>query len=73
MPELRGIEPMPEQERPEIILQPLWGKPFTALVEADQGGHGGGDVRLLEDLFAPARSPDPLGARRATATARARS
>jgi len=61
MPELRGTEPLAEQARPEIILQPLWGKPVVVPVETDAGGHGGGDVRLLEDLFVPGRQPDPLG------------
>ncbi len=60
MPELRGTEPLTEQARPEIILQPLWGKPVVVPVEVDAGGHGGGDVRLLEDLFIPGRQPDPL-------------
>lgn len=61
MPELRGTEPLPAQARPEIILQPLWGKPVVVPVETEAGGHGGGDVRLLADLFAPERAPDPLG------------
>ena len=61
MPELRGTEPLTERSRPEIILQPLWGKPVAVPVEVEAGGHGGGDVRLLADLFAPERSHDPLG------------
>lgn len=61
MPELRGSEPLPEQSRPEIILQPLWGKPIVVPIEAGTGGHGGGDIRLLEDLFGLERQPDPLG------------
>jgi hypothetical protein len=60
MPELRGTEPLPEQSRPEIIFQPLWGKPVAVPIEVDAGGHGGGDVRLLADLFAPDPAPDPL-------------
>jgi predicted dehydrogenase len=61
MPELRGTEPLPEETRPEIIVQPLWGKQAIVPIEQDAGGHGGGDVRLLEDLFAPERPHDPLG------------
>jgi predicted dehydrogenase len=60
MPELRGTEPLPEEIRPEIIYQPLWGKQAIVPIEVKAGGHGGGDVRLLEDLFAPERPDDPL-------------
>jgi hypothetical protein len=42
------------------VLRPLWGKPLTIAVPAEVGGHGGGDVRLLEDLFTPERPRDPL-------------
>jgi predicted dehydrogenase len=61
MPELRGTEPLPERDRPEIVLQPLWGRPVAVPVATEAGGHGGGDVRLLADLFARERPPDPLG------------
>lgn len=61
MPELRGLEPLQKHDRPEIILHPLWGKPYAVPIEMGQGGHGGGDVRLLEDLFARERPADPLG------------
>ena len=60
MPELRGGEPLIEAERPEIIVQPLWGRPVAVPYETGQGGHGGGDVRLLADLFEPEKQPDPL-------------
>jgi len=60
MPELRGGEPIRETTRPEIIVQPLWGKPVAVPYETGQGGHGGGDVRLLADLFESERQPDPL-------------
>ena len=63
MPGLRDLAPLPERERPEIVLRPLWGKPLVVPVqeETGAGGHGGGDVRLLADLFSPERPPDPLG------------
>ena len=61
MPELRGSEPLAEAERPEIIVQPLWGKPVAVPYASGQGGHGGGDIRLLADLFELERQPDPLG------------
>ncbi len=37
---------------PEIMFQPHWGKPQVITYEqGDKGGHGGGDVRLLDDVF----------------------
>lgn len=46
----------------QLRLCPHWEKPRIIEVEEGQGGHGGGDVRLLDDLFGPPRSePDPLG------------
>ncbi len=46
---------------PEIIFQPLWGKPQS--VDFDKGdlaGHGGGDAKLLWNLFIGVED-DPLG------------
>jgi predicted dehydrogenase len=48
-------------ESETITLRPLWGKPLAIAVPSEAGGHGGGDTRLLEDLFSPRRSADPLG------------
>jgi hypothetical protein len=46
---------------PEIIFQAHWGKPQVISYEQnDKGGHGGGDVRLLDHLFRGAKN-DPLG------------
>ncbi len=45
---------------PEIIFQPHWGKPQVITYERAVGGHGGGDVRLLNDLFLGV-TEDPLG------------
>ena len=46
---------------PEIIFQPLWGKPVEFTYEvSDKGGHGGGDVLLLDHVFRGAEN-DPLG------------
>ena len=59
--ELRGLERVQQPERPEIILHPLWGKPYAVPVETGTGGHGGGDVRMLDDVFGLERQPDPLG------------
>jgi len=35
-----------------------WEKPELIEVEEGEGGHGGGDVRLLKDLFAPDQQED---------------
>lgn len=40
-----------ENTTPEIILQNHWCKPVEITFEEGVGGHGGGDVRLLKDLF----------------------
>ncbi|MCF7838026.1 MAG: Gfo/Idh/MocA family oxidoreductase [Candidatus Marinimicrobia bacterium] len=44
-----------------ITVFPHWEKPYTVEPPAAIGGHGGGDAPLLADLFAPGRTPDPLG------------
>lgn len=52
MPGMRELEGKKETLVPEIIFQPLWGKPQVIDYEkGDLGGHGGGDVRLLNDVF----------------------
>ena len=44
----------------KIILRPLWGIPKEITVtEGSEGGHGGGDSRLLHDIFVPSKK-DPL-------------
>jgi len=51
-----------EETRTELF--PLFGDPVEIEVATGEGGHGGGDARLLEDVFAPrseADRPDPLG------------
>ncbi len=45
---------------PEIIFQPHWGKPQEITYEKGSGGHGGGDPKLLSDVFRGA-TDDPLG------------
>jgi len=54
---------MNEEEKAEhsesITLQKLWGKPQEITWEVPEGGHGGGDARLLKDVFLGA-GDDPL-------------
>jgi predicted dehydrogenase len=45
-----------------ITVRPHWREPRRVPFEqGPDGGHGGGDVRLLADLFGGARADDPLG------------
>lgn len=52
LPGMRELEGDKKSLVPEIIFQPIWGKPQIITYEqTDKGGHGGGDVRLLKDIF----------------------
>jgi hypothetical protein len=53
-----GYSSLPRSER--ITLQKLWEKPEEISWETGAGGHGGGDRRLLDDLFIGPGN-DPLG------------
>ena len=58
-----GAEPMPVDRKeliPMIVFQPHWGKAHVIPCEAASGGHGGGDVLLLDQLFRNVKD-DPLG------------
>lgn len=57
--------------RTELMLRRFWEPPREIEVRTGEGGHGGGDVRMLADLFGEP-APDPLG-RAADATDGARS
>lgn len=60
-PGMRELEGDKQKMIPEIIFQPHWGKPQVIEYEQDdKGGHGGGDVRLLNHIFRGAKD-DPLG------------
>ncbi len=59
MPEIRDYEPADAEGGTEILLRPLWQKPLRMNVVKGKGGHGGGDVRLLDDVFGKKRK-DPL-------------
>ena len=46
---------------PEIIFQPFWGKPVVYTYDKSaKGGHGGGDVKLMNNLFIGVKD-DPFG------------
>lgn len=44
-----------------IRICPHWGRPVNVEIPPATGGHGGGDPRLLDDLFIGKREEDPLG------------
>ncbi|MEU6371626.1 Gfo/Idh/MocA family oxidoreductase [Streptomyces sp. NPDC046909] len=46
--------------RTELLLRRFWEPPRELKVRTGEGGHGGGDVRMLEDLFGEPVA-DPLG------------
>jgi len=61
MPGMRELGQDKQAMVPMIIFQPIWGKPMVIDVdEGDLSGHGGGDARLLRDVFIGA-GDDPLG------------
>ena len=39
----------------QITVCPMWGRPYAVEIEEGVGGHGGGDVIMLESLFGPPR------------------
>jgi len=38
----------------------MFGRPYAVEIPAAEGGHGGGDAVMLEQLFAPKPPPDPF-------------
>lgn len=60
MPGLHELEGDTKELVPNIIFHPQWGKPQVVSFEDGKGGHGGGDKRLLDDVFLGA-GDDPLG------------
>ena len=58
---VEGAKEIEVYEPALIRVRPLWGKPYDVEVPENEGGHGGGDARLLKDLFAPSPESDLLG------------
>ncbi len=60
LPELRDATEVVVNEPASILIRPLWGKPLRFEIDGgSEGGHGGGDKRLLDDVFIGGQ-PDPL-------------
>jgi predicted dehydrogenase len=63
-PEIRSAAEYIGPEPTTILVRPLFQKPYKIdLAEIREGGHGGGDARLMHDVFAPVKRDDPLGHR----------
>jgi hypothetical protein len=39
----------------------MFGAPYDVSVPSGEGGHGGADPVMLEELFSPSPPPDPYG------------
>jgi predicted dehydrogenase len=59
LPDQQHARQVASARAPEIQLRPHWGEPQTIAVSVESGGHGGGDARLLADVFG-AEIDDPL-------------
>lgn len=61
-PDIRDAKEVEVSEPARILIRPLHSKPMQIEVTTDEGGHGGGDKRLLDDIFLPKNGQsDPLG------------
>jgi len=60
LPEIRTAQQDLVNEPASITIHPLWGQPVRQDVTIGEGNHGGGDARMLDDIFAGGQA-DPLG------------
>lgn len=58
--DIREGESFEIKEPSRILIRPHWGQPRLVDVETGEGGHGGGDRRLLDDIFLENPPADPL-------------
>lgn len=55
-----GTAPHTVTEPQSLLIRPLWGQPQSVeMSDTNEGGHGGGDRRMLEDIFVGGKA-DPL-------------
>ncbi len=59
-PDIRDASEHLPTEPHRILVRPHWGRPMKVEVEEAKGGHGGGDKRMLDDIFVGDQA-DPLG------------
>ncbi len=45
-------------EKKEIVVHPMFGRPYEVQFETAKGGHGGGDAVMLDDIFSANPAPD---------------
>jgi predicted dehydrogenase len=50
---VHGEKALPNEGHQKIILHPLWEAPQEVPYEIGKGGHGGGDDRMLDQIFGP--------------------
>jgi len=50
---VHGEKALPNEGGAKITLQKLWGTPESIPFEVGVGGHGGGDERMLDQIFGP--------------------
>lgn len=60
LPELRDAREVMVEEPASILIRPLWGRPVAVGISTGEGGHGGGDTRMLDAIFIGGQD-DPLG------------
>ncbi|KAB8141189.1 Gfo/Idh/MocA family oxidoreductase [Chloroflexia bacterium SDU3-3] len=61
LPEIRDSPSTELSETASLVIRPLWGRPVEVeLGDSSEAGHGGGDRRMLDDIFKGVQS-DPLG------------
>ncbi len=60
LPEIRDAQEVAVDEPTTILIRPQWGRPLSVEVASGEGGHGGGDIRMLDDIFIGGQD-DPLG------------
>lgn len=58
---VKGASAVEVDEPQSLVVRPLWGKPYAVeMAGSNEGGHGGGDRRMLDDIFVGGEA-DPLG------------
>ena len=61
MRNVKGASEVPVVEPHLILVRPHWEPPFQVeMLQTNEGGHGGGDRRMLDDIFIGG-DEDPLG------------
>lgn len=50
---IHGSKDSPNAGEASVVLHRLWQKPETLPIKYEHGQHGGGDIRMLSNLFGP--------------------